>query len=353
LLIDGDRFFPRFVDAVTGAQDSIHLRTYIFDNDDYATAMADLFKQRSREVDVKVLVDGLGTLVASGVYSNSMPRTFTSPNSITQYLEKESSVSVRTRANAWFTGDHVKTFIIDRNIAFLGGMNIGREYRYDWHDMMMEVRGPVVEEIDWEFQRAWAHAGLFGDLGYLASYFKPKKKVTNGGGYPIRLLHTRPGEAQIYEAQLEAIRSAKRYIYIQNPYFSDDEFMIELINARRRGVDVRVILSIRGDSPVMDRSNILAANAMFRRGIRVYLYPGFSHVKAAIYDGWACLGSANLDKMSLRVNRELNLATSHKPFVERLERELFLPDFEKSTEMTELLKEHWSYHMAEVLADQL
>ena len=103
----------------------------------------------------------------------------------------------------------------------------------------------------------------------------------------------------------------------------------------------------------MDRSNILAANAMFRRGIRVYLYPGFSHVKAAIYDGWACLGSANLDKMSLRVNRELNLATSHKPFVERLERELFLPDFEKSTEMTALLQEHWSYYMAEVLADQL
>ena len=310
--------------------------------------MAELFKQRSQEVEVKVLVDGLGTLVASGIHADSMPQSFKSPHSIVQYLEKDSQVSVWTRANAWFTGDHVKTFIIDREIAFLGGMNIGREYRYDWHDLMMEVRGPVVQEIDREFQQAWAHAGPFGDLGYLATYFKPKRKATKGGGYPIRLLHTRPGEAQIYEAQLEAVRRAENYISIQNPYFSDDEFMIELINARRRGVDVRVILSIRGDSPVMDRSNILAANAMFRRGIRVYLYPGFSHVKAAIYDGWACLGSANLDKMSLRVNRELNLATSHKPFVERLERELFLPDFE-----TALLQVHWSYYMAEILADHL
>ena len=101
------------------------------------------------------------------------------------------------------------------------------------------------------------------------------------------------------------------------------------------------------------RSNVLAANAMFRSGIRVYLYPGVSHVKAAIYDGWACLGSANLDKLSLRVNKELNLATSHRETVQALEQQLFDPDFEKSTEMTRPLEEHWSYCLAELLADQL
>jgi cardiolipin synthase len=103
----------------------------------------------------------------------------------------------------------------------------------------------------------------------------------------------------------------------------------------------------------MDRSNILAANALFRRGVRVYLYPGFSHVKAAIYDGWACLGSANLDKMSLRVNEELNLATSHAPAVQALERQLFEADFEKSAEMTRLFEERWTYYLSEMLADQL
>ena len=352
-LIDGDQFFPRFVDAVMGARRSVHLRTYIFDTDDYAMAIADMLKQRSEEIEIKVLLDGLGTLVAAGVDSDSMPRAFESPGSMAQYLERDSKVAVRTHSNAWFTGDHAKTFIIDRQIAFVGGMNIGREYRYDWHDLMMEVRGPVVEELEREFHKVWAHAGFLGDLGYLASFLRPRKKAADDTGYPIRLLHTKANDSQIYRTQLAAIGAAKRYIYIHSPYFSDDEFLAELLGARRRGVDVRVILSTRGDSPIMDRSNVLAANAMFRNGIRVYLYPGFSHVKAAIYDGWACLGSANLDKLSLRVNKELNLATSHRETVQALKQQLFDPDFEKSTEMTRPIEEHWSYYLAELLADQL
>jgi cardiolipin synthase len=359
LLIGGAQFFPRFVEAVMAARRSIHIRSYIFDTDDYATAVADLLKRRSREVEVKVLVDGLGSLVAAAATPASMPRDFDPPGSMERYLERNSRVQVRTGSNAWFTGDHTKTFLIDRRIAFVGGMNIGREYRYDWHDLMMEVRGPVVARIGRNFDRAWSRAGPFGDLAYLAQVLRPREPADAaadagaGAGYPIRVLHTEPGDAQIYRAQLAAIRAARRYIYIHNPYFSDDEFLVELLRARRRGVDVRVVLSTRGDSPAMDRSNILAANALFRRGVRVYLYPGFSHVKAAIYDGWACLGSANLDKMSLRVNEELNLATSHGPAVQALERQLFEPDFEKSTEMTRLFEERWTYYLSEMLADQL
>jgi cardiolipin synthase len=353
LLIGGEQFFPRFVEAVRGARRSIHIRSYIFDTDDYATAVADLLKRRSREVEVKVLVDGLGNLVAAGAIPASMPQGFVPPGSMERYLERNSQVQVRTGSNAWFTGDHTKTFLIDRRIAFVGGMNIGREYRFDWHDLMMEVRGPVVAQIGREFDKAWSHAGPFGDLAYLAHILRPGKSESSGGGYPIRVLHTKPGDTQIYRAQLAAIRAAQRYIYVHNPYFSDDEFLVELLRARRRGVDVRVVLSTRGDSPAMDRSNILAANALFRRGVRVYLYPGFSHVKAAIYDGWACLGSANLDKMSLRVNEELNLATSHAAAVQALERQLFEPDFEKSAEMTQPFEEHWTYYLSEMLADQL
>ena len=91
---------------------------------------------------------------------------------------------------------------------------------------------------------------------------------------------------------------------------------------------MRVILPFRGDSTVMDYSNVVAANTMFRNGIRVFLYPGFTHAKAAIYDGWACVGSANLDKLSLRVNEEFNLATSDRETVRALQRQLFDPDFE-------------------------
>jgi cardiolipin synthase len=329
------------------------MRSYIFDTDDYATATADLLRQRSEQIEVKVLVDGLGTIMAAGATSESMPQNFDQPGSIERYLERNSKVRVRTQSNAWLTGDHTKTFIIDRQTAFVGGMNIGREYRYDWHDLMMEVHGPVVEEIDRDFDKAWSRAGFLGDLEYLAHSLQPKKKAAAGAGYPVRVLYTKPDDSQIYRAQLAAIRAAQRYIYIHNPYFSDDEFLIELTRARRRGVDVRVVLPTHGDNAFMDHSNRLAANAMFRRGIRVYRYPGFSHVKAAIYDDWACLGSANLDKMSLRVNEELNLATSHKDVVEALKNQLFDPDFEKSAEMSRPLEENWSHYLAEIVADQL
>jgi phosphatidylserine/phosphatidylglycerophosphate/cardiolipin synthase-like enzyme len=129
--------------------------------------------------------------------------------------------------------------------------------------------------------------------------------------------------------------------------------LYELVKARRRGVDVRVIMPYESDSGLISRSNVVAANAMLRNGIRVYIYPGMSHLKAAIYDGWACLGSANLDNLSLRTNREMNVATAHPPAVEELFARVFEPDMQLALELTEPLPEHWLDYLAELLADTL
>ncbi|MFV1957105.1 MAG: phospholipase D-like domain-containing protein, partial [bacterium] len=95
------------------------------------------------------------------------------------------------------------------------------------------------------------------------------------------------------------------------------------------------------------------ANAMLANGIKVYLYPGMSHIKAAVYDGWACLGSANFDKASLHLNEEINIATSHPPAVDDLLERLFLPDFEKSRELTQEYKIAAIDYISELIADQL
>ena len=95
----------------------------------------------------------------------------------------------------------------------------------------------------------------------------------------------------------------------------------------------------------------MAANAMLEQGIRVYVYPGMAHVKAAIFDGWACLGSANWDKLSFRINKELNIATSHPDAVNELKKRLFETDMEKSVELTEPFPVRWSDHLVEVMAD--
>jgi cardiolipin synthase len=219
--------------------------------------------------------------------------------------------------------------------------------------MMVEVDGPVVREMQTEFSESWIHAGFFGDLGWFLNKLSRQAEPASIAGYPIRLLHTRPSRAEIYMVQREAMQRAKKYIYVENAYFTDDVMLQELVKARHRGVDVRVIVPIVSDRGALTRDNALAANIMLEHGIRVFIYPGMSHVKAAVYDGWACLGSANFDRLSLKINREMNIATSHRTAVDDLLTRLFRPDFESSPELLEPFPERWSDHLVEVLGDYI
>jgi cardiolipin synthase len=353
-LVDGQEFFTRFIDAVTRAESSISLRTYIFDNDDYAVRIGDLLKRRSNEgIDVRILLDGLGTIVSTIEKQPTLPAGHRGPSSVRRFLEHESEIDVRQTVNPWLTGDHVKTAIIDEKLAFTGGMNIAREYRYDWHDLMTELRGPIVDVLQYEFEKAWAHAGFFGDLGYAAVRLGREPDNADDVGYPIRALFTRADDPEIFRAQREAIRGAHKYIYVENAYFTDDVMLYELARARRRGVDVRVIMPLVTDRGPITRNNALAANAMLEHGIRVFIYPGMSHIKAAVFDGWACIGSANWDRWSFRINKELNIATSHPGAVAELERRVFDADFANSIELTEPFPERWTDHLIEVVGDYL
>ncbi len=350
-LIDGDEFFPRLKQAIANANKKVDVRTYIFDNDDVSVDIADLLRSRSSDVDVRVLLDGVGTLLGTQVDSPDVPDDFAAPLSMTSYFENKSKVRVRTHSNPFLTGDHVKSTTVDGEIAFIGGMNIGREYRHEWHDMMAEVTGPVVREIEREFDKAWGKASLLGDFALLFESLKPRRHVNAANGYPVRVLHTLPHDSQIYRAQLAAIRRARSYIFIENAYFADDVILYELAAARRRGVDVRVIIPRQGNHPMLNLSNMATINTMLQHGIRVYLYPGMSHVKAAVFDGWACTGSANFDKMSLRINRELNLATSDPAAVAELLERLFAVDFAASLELNGPVATTWRHNLAEAVAD--
>jgi len=251
-----------------------------------------------------------------------------------------------------YIGDHTKTTIIDGKTAFVGGMNIGREYRYDWHDLMMEVSGPIVDQLQHDSDKAWARASLFGDAANLIAIVRGKKIRSGDEGYPVRALYTRNFDSEIYRAQVEAIRRSQRYILIENSYFSDDLITYELAKARQRGVDVRVILPEAGNHESLHASNQVAINTLLDNGIRVYVYPGMTHVKAAIFDGWACVGSANFDKLSLEVNKELNLATSESATVRELLDEVFIPDLAISREVTERVGVTFAQVLAERAVDE-
>ncbi|MDX1517678.1 MAG: phosphatidylserine/phosphatidylglycerophosphate/cardiolipin synthase family protein [Woeseiaceae bacterium] len=352
-LVGGEAYFARLIDAIRNAESTIDIRTYIFDNDDYAVAVAQQLMQRARDdVRVRVMFDTLGNLQAMQVDPDTLPRDHRPPLSMALYLQQQSGVRVRTTANPWLVGDHTKTTIIDRQVAFIGGMNIGREYRYDWHDLMVEVRGAIVGELQYESDKAWSRAGPLGDVAGLFTLLRGRPHGDEDFGYPVRVLQTRNFDSDIYKAQIAAIQNAQRYILIENAYFSDDRTLYELARARRRGVDVRVIIPERGNHGPMNASNRVAINQMLEHGIRVYRYPGMSHVKAAIFDGWVCVGSANFDKLSLSVNRELNIATSEPEVAEALLRQVFIPDLLLSEEVLEPVSVTFASKLAEIIADE-
>jgi len=362
-LIGGESFFPNLIQDIENSKKSIDFRVYIFEKDDYALKIADLLKNKSNETDVKVkvLFDSLANLFGGASGSETpINASYKTPSTINKYLKKDSKIKVRSSANPFGKFDHVKTLIFDEKIAYLGGMNIGKEYRYAWHDMMIKVEGPATKEMHNEFEKAWFGAGPYGDFGKLgiALDHRQPQNLVNLADYDnldkminIRILYTKAGVREILKAKLVAIKNAKKYIYIENPYLSDIKIVRELIRARQRGVDVRVIFPGKNNIGLMSKSNIVIANKLLRNGVRVFIYPGMTHIKAGIFDDWATVGSANYNNISLVLSQEMNIAFDDKKTIEILKKQLFESDFAVSEELTEEIPATWTDRASKRIAN--
>jgi len=357
LLIDGEIFYNRFHQAVDQATNHIHIDVYIFDRDDVAVKVADHLKARAKDIEVKVLLDQMGSIGAGlSPPSTPLPENFEPPASIVSYLREDSDVELRKFLNPWFSSDHEKVFLMDGATAFCGGMNFGREYRYEWHDLMVELHGTVVQTLEQEFERKWAHASWLGDLAYAAvamRQFGEEPVATNSAGpwIPVRLLPTKTAWKPFSTAVGEALHTARNYIYAENPYLFDKRMIIARVRARKRGVDVRVVLPRVNDFKAGGRGNLVIANYLLANGVRVYFYPGMTHVKALMVDGWSCVGTGNLNHLSLRVNQEQNIATSDPDFAARLKHDLFEEDFARSHRLTEPVSVDWVDFLADFLLE--
>ena len=355
-LVDGREFFPELDRQIAKATSGVNMQFFIYDNDDVAVHYSEVLKQRAKDVPVRVLFDDLGSTFAQTAPPKTPgPRGFEAPADIANYLEKDSKVRVRRSANPWLVCDHTKLVVFDQRTAYLGGMNMGREYFSEWHDLMVKVEGPVVTHLSKEFSRAWRKAGPWGDFAFFRKPGSIRRSPAGPADVPVRLLRTDAarGKAQVLEATLLAIRAAKKRIWIENPYFAHDETAIALAAAAKRGVDVRVILPAEGDSTIMDIGNLGTARNLIQAGAKIYRYPRMTHMKAMICDGWAQAGSANLDILSMRINRELNIAFSDPKTIRKLEQQVFLPDFASSKRIRFEETSSPVAPLAETVADQL
>jgi hypothetical protein len=245
ILVDGNAFYERLRSAIRGATNHVSEFVYIFDRDDLAVEMGDLLKERSRDIPVNVSYDRVSSLVGSWLPKTTpLPEDFTRPVSVSRFLRKDSDVHVRPWLNPWICVNHSKLFLVDGHQAWIGGMNIGREYAHEWHDAMFEIQGPVVASMEAQFRRDWAHSGPWGDFAWTKPSMSEPERTNQPAPaeplMPLRRLPTTKGLRKPYmTAVIKALDQARSYIYIENGYLFDHGVEKSLAAARKRGVDVQ------------------------------------------------------------------------------------------------------------------
>ncbi len=320
ILPDTEAYYPRLEEAIDGAEQYIHFQTYVWRPDDVGQRYLDaLVRAAKRGVEVRLLVDELGSPEAKTEYFQPL---------VEAGAEFSWCLTVHPRRNRFFFNlrNHRKIQIVDSRIAFVGGMNIGREYEGrnkdvgPWHDMQMSVSGPVINELQLTFLDDWAFAtGEQVEGDHLWCKAKTQDPI------PAAVIRSGPDreEQPFLKSFIYLCNHAQKRLDLYTPYFAPDEAMLLAIGmAAERGVRVRMIIPTLNEHQYMvDLGRAFYENLM-RSGVEFYELPDAVH-HAKVYiadDDWVMIGSPNLDIRSIRLNFEVGLLFSHRSTVEALDK---------------------------------
>lgn len=343
LLQNGEAYFSAIEAAFERARHEIYLETYIYENDATGRRIADALKRAAlRGVHVYVLIDGYG--------SKDLP------SSMLDYLRADgvNALVFRPKISPWtfrrvrLRRMHRKIAVVDREIAFVGGINIiddrssagDLSERYDY---AVAVEGALVEVIRLSARRLWS----------LVAWSRFRKGTVRGGALPVSTFaggqlsaaflvrdnfrHRREIEA----AYMRAIEQAQSEIILAHAYFLPGlDFRHALVDAAGRGVRVVLLLQGRVEYVLQHYASRALYGTLLDAGIEIYEYSkGFLHAKVAVIDGrWATVGSSNLDPFSLLLSREANVVVDDKAFGAALTQSLKLT---METDSLRIFSESW------------
>jgi cardiolipin synthase A/B len=330
----GEDLYRDMLGAIRQARQQIFFETFIWKADTVGHAFKKaLIDAADRGVDVYVVFDEFANLV--------VPRSFFKlPPNIKVRRHPLVTSGFRVQRNSG--RNHRKLLVVDNDVAFLGGYNIGSLYATDWRDTHARLTGDVV----WDMRNAF--------IDYWNLWAGRRHKPLPDSGTPnwhpeIRVHRNVPRNATypIRGMYLEAIDRATRHIYFTHAYLIPDDDMVRaLIRAARRGVDVRIIVPAESNHIVADWLSRGYYVRLLRGGVRLFLYRGaMVHAKTATIDGrWTTIGTANIDRLSLLGNYEINIEVVNEGVAQQME-EIFAID---STNTTELTLEEWQRRHAMV-----
>ena len=321
LYVDGAAAYAAIFAAIEAARQHVHLEYYIFEPDQIGTQLRDLLIKKARAgVTVRLLVDGTG--------SSHLRRRFLRPlldaGALVAWFNPLSLRWIRTRRIDFRT--HRKIVVCDGVVAFMGGMNVSdvhsaRLSEKYWRDTHMRIEGAAVLTIQRIFIEDWYFATA--QLPPQTSALFPVQEADPVGLHVVQIVASGPDHdfMTIRDSYFTAITRATSRVWLTTPYFVPDEAIgTALCTAAMRGVDVRLLLPVRGDSWLIDLAARSYVPELLAAGVKVYEYlPRFVHAKTIVIDDdLAIVGTANLDNRSFRLDFELTALVFDRAFTMQL-----------------------------------
>ncbi|MGB7481597.1 MAG: phospholipase D-like domain-containing protein [Burkholderiaceae bacterium] len=328
LLQSGAHFFPALIAAIDGARTELFLETYIFTLDAAGIAVLQALQHAARRgVAVYLIVDWLGT-----------------GGAICGVLRKEceaAGVHFR-RFNPWFrrgiARTHRKICVADRDLAFVGGLNINDDLHSDrdpsvvlpaprW-DFAVRIRGPLVATIYLEMTAQWTRLGHLKLKMRWENFRRMRALLPPPGTGPAQaglvLRDNLRNRRTIQRAYLKALGRARKNAFLVSPYFAPGRKLRRALEAAaQRGIEVTLLLGV-GQFRLQDAVAHSFYPKLLACGVRIFEYRKTElHAKVAVVDDeWATVGSSNYDGLSLFVNHEANVVILDQPFALELRRRI-------------------------------
>jgi cardiolipin synthase A/B len=326
----GTDLYDDMIAAIDGAQRQVLLETYIWKADEVGQRFKTAVEAAAaRGVEVFVIYDAFANLVVSPRF-----KRFEEPIKVLRYP---------VYAAGWrpfdvrrYGRDHRKILVVDDTIGFVGGYNIGAAYATEWRDTHVRITGPAV----WDLKRAFADFWNLNRRRRFRASERPLLLETASTWEPTIRLHRNVPRLWMFPIRamyIEAITRASRNVWLTTAYFlPDPDFAAALTDAARRGVDVRLLIPAKSNHVVSDWISRGYFSQLLDAGVKVLRYrDAMVHAKTATIDGtWSTVGTANIDRLSLTGNYEINVEIIDPKLAEALE-EVFRVDESNSLELTE------------------
>ncbi len=328
VITSGKRKFEALMEDLENAKHHIHIEYFIFNNDGTGKKIKEILMRKAVEgVEVRFLYDNVANWMVPTKFYNEMKQTGVQVSSFMKVSFRKFRSKINYR-------NHRKIVVIDGNIGYTGGMNIADDYAINpnWRDTHLRITGNGVHGLQSNFLIDWYSSG--------EQFIEDKQYFPHCQKYTSNLMQVATGSPvnpwrNLLQATSHIVMGAKKYLYIQTPYFLPTDSLFQALQtAALGGVDIRLMVSQKSDSAYVDPAAHSYYGDLLRSGMRIYEYQDkFIHSKTMVADNSiSVIGSANMDFRSFESNFEINCYI-YDPEIAVINKNIFLEDLKNCKEI--------------------